>query len=473
MLRELEAAPVPDNQFGPYELRRLLGRGGMGEVHLAYDRSHQREVAVKLLLESLSSDHEYRARFEREARIAAGLREQHIIPIHRFGEIDNRLYIDMRLVEGEDLGKLLARKRMLPPARAVRIIAQVAAALDAAHRAGLVHRDVKPANVLLAETGSSTRDSVYLADFGIARDSAGGTSGGFTLTGVAIGTPDYMAPERFTAGTCDHRADVYALGCMLYELLTGQKPFSADGALALAYRHVNDPPPLPSSLRPEVSAALDAVVATSMSKDPAARYGSAGELASAAEAATAGDARNGAAPRGQDQATRKPPGPWDPVEPGRRWSRWFYDPSPIVGAAATRPWPAATDYVRAVQASAEPLARSGLPGASVVRDRFGMPATSTGQNAVVFEFNNGHGGLALRCFTRSPRDAAARYRALAPVLAASDCDVVAPARWVDVALTIGGESWPAVVMPWVSGLPLNLAVEDLLGSPRDLVRLAE
>ncbi|MGE3286153.1 MAG: serine/threonine-protein kinase [Pseudonocardia sp.] len=275
------------NVFGTYELRLLLGRGGMGEVYRAYDRSHQREVAVKLLIESLSKDREYRARFEREARIAAGLREQHIIPIHRFGEIDNRLFIDMRLVDGEDLGKLLAREGALAPGRAVRIAAQVAAALDAAHLAGLVHRDVKPANVLIARTATAAADSVYLADFGIARAGDAGTNERLTMTGVTIGTPDYMAPERFTDGTADHRADIYALGCMLYEMLSGHKPFAAEGVLALAYKHVNEEAPRLCAARPDLPRALDEVVHRSMAKDPVHRYRSAGELAAAAEAALA------------------------------------------------------------------------------------------------------------------------------------------------------------------------------------------
>jgi len=277
---------VADDQFGPYELRTLLGRGGMGEVYLAYDRTHKREVAVKLLLESLSADEEYRARFEREARIAASLREQHIIPIHQFGEIDNRLYIDMRLVDGEDLGKLLAREGALPPRRAVQICSQVAAALDAAHRAGLVHRDVKPANVLIARANDVSPDSVYLADFGIAREGSAGTNERLTMTGVTIGTPDYMAPERFTTGMTDHRADIYALGCLIFEMLSGRKPFSAEGVLALAYKHVNEEPPQLDD-RPDIPAAMSAVVRRSMAKNPIQRYGSAGELSAAAEAALA------------------------------------------------------------------------------------------------------------------------------------------------------------------------------------------
>jgi len=280
--------PVINGQFGPYRLDQIIGRGGMGEVYRAYDTVHERVVAIKLLLESLSADPDYRARFEREARIAAGLREQHIIPIHRFGEIDGRLFIDMRLVDGEDLGKVLAREGALEPRRAVGILAQLAAALDAAHEANLIHRDIKPANVLLAEHARGTADAVYLVDFGIARDSTAATS--LTVTGAAVGTPDYMAPERFTAGRIDRRADIYALGCLFYEMLTGSKPFAGGEYPALLYKHLNAEPPKPSAARTGVPAALDAVVARSMAKNPESRFAAAGELAAAAEDALDGSA---------------------------------------------------------------------------------------------------------------------------------------------------------------------------------------
>jgi len=280
--------PVINGQFGPYRLDQIIGRGGMGEVYRAYDTLHERVVAIKLLLESLSADPDYRARFEREARIAAGLREQHIIPIHRFGEIDGRLFIDMRLVDGEDLGKVLAREGALEPRRAVGILAQLAAALDAAHQANLIHRDIKPANVLLADHARGTADAVYLVDFGIARDSTAVTS--LTVTGAAVGTPDYMAPERFTAGRIDRRADIYALGCLFYEMLTGSKPFAGGEYPALLYKHLNAEPPKPSAARAGVPAALDAVVARSMAKNPESRFASAGELAAAAEDALDGTA---------------------------------------------------------------------------------------------------------------------------------------------------------------------------------------
>jgi serine/threonine-protein kinase len=279
---------VINGQFGPYRLDQIIGRGGMGEVYRAYDTVHERVVAIKLLLESLSADPDYRARFEREARIAAGLREQHIIPIHRFGEIDGRLFIDMRLVDGEDLGKVLAREGALEPRRAVGILAQLAAALDAAHQANLIHRDIKPANVLLADHARGTADAVYLVDFGIARDSTANTS--LTVTGAAVGTPDYMAPERFTAGRIDRRADIYALGCLLYEMLAGRKPFAGGEYPALLFKHLNAEPPKPSAARHGIPAALDAVVARSMAKNPESRFATAGELAAAAEAALDGSA---------------------------------------------------------------------------------------------------------------------------------------------------------------------------------------
>ncbi|WP_232667019.1 protein kinase domain-containing protein [Pseudonocardia sp. TRM90224] len=277
---------MPDRMFGPYRLEVLLGRGGMGEVWRAYDTSHNRVVAIKLLLESLSRDDDYRARFEREARVAAGLTEQHTIPIHRYGHIDGHLYIDMRYVEGEDLGALLARTGRLDAARAIGIVGQVAAALDAAHRAGLMHRDVKPANVLLATTAPGDPDAVYLADFGIARAISPETSGRLTLTGNAVGSPAYMAPERFTSGTVDHRVDVYALGCMLFECLTGTKPFTADEFIALLYQHANQVPPRPSEIVPGLPAELDDVVATALAKQPENRYASAGALAAAARRAS-------------------------------------------------------------------------------------------------------------------------------------------------------------------------------------------
>ncbi|ATE56462.1 serine/threonine-protein kinase [Actinosynnema pretiosum] len=269
--------------FGPYRVEGLLGRGGMGEVHRAYDTAHDRVVALKRLSAVYHSDAEFRARFRRESQVAARLREPHVIPIHAYGEIDGTLYLDMRLVEGEDLSDVLERGPV-EPERAVRIVRQAASALDAAHADGLVHRDVKPSNILL-----SAGDFVYLVDFGIAR-SAAGDSTHITASGEVLGTLDYMAPERFSGTDVGGVVDVYALAGVLFACLTGRRPFTAEGTAAQIWAHMQEEPPRPSEARPGVPAALDAVIARGMAKDPAARYPTASALAEAAAAALDGTA---------------------------------------------------------------------------------------------------------------------------------------------------------------------------------------
>ncbi|WP_156746042.1 serine/threonine-protein kinase, partial [Mycobacterium sp. 1423905.2] len=222
--------------FGRYRLIELLGRGGMGEVWRAYDTETQRVVAVKVLPANLANDPIFEQRFRREALAAAGLNEPHVVPIHNFGEIDGRLYVDMRLVHGRDLGAIIA-DGPLDPERTVKIIEQVASALRAAHRIGLVHRDVKPSNILVTED-----DFAYLIDFGIAR--AAGSSR-MTGTGNVIGTWAYMAPERLTTGQTDPRGDTYALGCVFYECLTGNQPFPGDSLEQQIGGHLSLPPPRP------------------------------------------------------------------------------------------------------------------------------------------------------------------------------------------------------------------------------------
>jgi serine/threonine-protein kinase len=254
----------------------LLGRGGMGEVWRACDTTLDREVALKVLPADLADDETFVERFRREAQAAAVLNAPHVIPIHGFGEIDGRLYVDMRLIEGADIEGLL-RSGPLDPRRAVRLVSQVAEALDAAHRVGLVHRDVKPSNVLV-----DGNDFAYLIDFGIARASG---QAGLTSTGMFLGTWAYMAPERFSTGQVDHRADVYALACVLFECLTGRRPFQGDGVEQQAAGHMFAEPPRPSSWVAGVPVGLDEVIARGMAKDPAHRYGSALDLAHAAEAA--------------------------------------------------------------------------------------------------------------------------------------------------------------------------------------------
>ena len=257
-------------QFGHYRVEELIARGGMGEVHRAYDTQHDRVVAIKLLSGHLAEDDEFRRRFIREARAAARLREPHVIPIHAYGEIDGRLYLDMRLVEGEDLSAVLGTRGPMTPAAAVDVIGQVAAALDAAHSEGLVHRDVKPSNVLLDPGGFA-----YLVDFGIARSMT--SKADITSTGIPIGTVAYMAPERFAPdGRVDHRADVYSLACLLFQCLTGTPPFPGGNPLALMHEHLNRVPPAPTDHRPGLPSAFDHVIATGMAKDPGQRFPTAG-----------------------------------------------------------------------------------------------------------------------------------------------------------------------------------------------------
>ncbi|MBF6131498.1 serine/threonine protein kinase [Nocardia otitidiscaviarum] len=272
--------------FGRYRLLGLLGEGGMGQVHRAYDTETDRVVALKVLPPDFADDPVYRERFRREAQAAAKLTDPHIIPIHAYGEIDGRLFLDMRLVEGIDMSTRLAADGPMSPTTAVSYVGQIAAALDAAHRAGLLHRDVKPSNVLTTADGFA-----YLIDFGIAR---GGDDSSLTTTGAAVGTFAYMAPERLAHDECDGRADVYSLACVLYECLAGAKPFPGDSVERQIAAHLSKPPPRPSLADARIPATFDEVIAHGMAKDPAHRYPSAGALAAAArEALTGGVAETG------------------------------------------------------------------------------------------------------------------------------------------------------------------------------------
>lgn len=260
--------------FGRYRLIEILGRGGMGEVWRAWDTETKRTVAIKVLPPYLADDNEFVQRFRREAEAAAQLNSPHVIPIHHYGEIDGRLYVDMRLIDGRDLGTLLTQGP-LKPARAVNIIDQIAKALHAAHKVGLIHRDIKPSNILLDDD-----DFAYLIDFGIAR-AADETR--MTKSGSTIGTFAYIAPERLDPQTEeDARADIYSLACVLYEALTGNPPFPGTTAAHLIAAHLNTPPPRPSVAQPDVPPPVDEVIATGMAKDPSQRYTTTVELADAA-----------------------------------------------------------------------------------------------------------------------------------------------------------------------------------------------
>ena len=288
-------------QFGPYRLRRLIGAGGFGEVYEAEDTVKDRVVALKLLPEALSRDDVFRKRLQREAHAAGRLAEPHVVPIHDFGEIDGVLYVDMRLIDGVDLHRLLS-DGPLTPARAVAIVRQVAAALDAAHRAGVMHRDVKPENVLI------TRDDfACLVDFGLATATSDER---LTQMGTMVGTFSYMAPERFRNKEMTSGSDIYSLACVLHECLTGSRPYKADSLSSMITAHLTAPVPRPSQIRPGVPIGLDQVIARGMAKQPEDRFATAGDLASAAhDALTATDKRRAASILERSEDATQPTGP--------------------------------------------------------------------------------------------------------------------------------------------------------------------
>src|SRR5687767_9722570 len=269
--------------IGGCRLIRVIGRGGMGVVYLAEQEALRRQVAVKVISSQFAGDPAFRRRFERESRLAAAIDHPNLVPIHAAGEDDGRLFIVMRFIAGTDLRVVLAEEGALPQARAVEIVSAVAAGLDAAHAAGLVHRDVKPANVLLAT--DANRPWAYLTDFGLTKEAS--SQSGITISGQWVGTVDYIAPEQLEHGQVDGRADVYALGCVLYEMLTGATPYGGT-ALQKMWAHVNLPAPSVADAAP-AAAVLDPVGQKAMAKVPEDRFQCAGALAAAAAAASATD----------------------------------------------------------------------------------------------------------------------------------------------------------------------------------------
>jgi serine/threonine protein kinase len=276
----VDALPL-GSVFAGCRVDEVIGHGDMGVVYRAEELSLQRPVALKVILPEHSGDERFRERFRRESKVAAAIDHQNVLPLLEAGEEQGVLFIMMRLVEGTDLRALIAAEGHVEPLRAARIAAQVGAALDAAHSRGLVHRDVKPANVLLARG-----EHVYLSDFGLAKRAT--EAGGLTREGSIIARAEYVAPEQITEDRVDALTDVYALGCLLYESLTGEPPYAnVEGGNAML-AHVNEPPPSPLERRPGLPAEFDAVVRRAMAKDPGERYPSAGDLGQAALVAAGG-----------------------------------------------------------------------------------------------------------------------------------------------------------------------------------------
>ena len=280
--------PMVGDELAGYRLRGVLGRGGMSVVYEAENPRLGSTVALKVLAPELATNDLFRARFLRESRIAASLNHPNVIPIYDMGAHEDLLFIAMRYVVGADLRAVLKAKRALTPDQALLLIGQAGRALDAAHRNGLVHRDVKPGNILI-ERGSddeSEPDHVYLSDFGLSKHAA--SRSGLTATGEFMGTIDYISPEQIRGHPVDGRADIYSLGCVLYECLTGRVPFSKDINAAVIWAHVEEMPTAPSSVQPTLPPSIDHALAKAMAKDPADRYATCRELIAAARAALPG-----------------------------------------------------------------------------------------------------------------------------------------------------------------------------------------
>jgi serine/threonine protein kinase len=275
---EFPAGLRAGSQVAGYRLEAQVGAGGMAVVFRARDERLGRLVALKVLAPALAADPAFRRRFIAESRAAAAVDDPCIIPIYEAGEADGALFIAMRLVRGGDLRLLLDREGALAPGRAVGFISPVASALDAAHGAGLVHRDVKPANILV-DARQDRPDHVYLSDFGVSKGAISSVS--LTGAGHFLGTPDYSAPEQIQGLAVDGRTDQYALACVAYQLLTGARPFERDQGIAVLFAHLSEPPPSLSSRRPDLSGAADRVLARALAKAPENRYGSCAEFADA------------------------------------------------------------------------------------------------------------------------------------------------------------------------------------------------
>jgi serine/threonine-protein kinase len=272
--------------FAGHRIYGVLGRGGMGVVYQVTDMRLNRVAALKVIAPALSADPDFRRRFERESQLAASVRQENVVTIFQAGESDGLLFVTMELVNGSDLRELITQRGRLDLGTASAIVGQTAAALDAAHAAGLVHRDVKPANILIQ--GGAGPLHVYLTDFGLTKRTS--SQSGITKTGLFVGTIDYAAPEQIKGWPVDARADVYALGCVLFELVAGQPPFRRENEYATMYAHTSEPPPALSSVAAGISPALDAAVARALAKEPGGRFPSAGDFARAVSAAVMGQA---------------------------------------------------------------------------------------------------------------------------------------------------------------------------------------
>jgi serine/threonine protein kinase len=336
----VDSQPDPDIRIAGYRIEALVGRGGMGEVYRAVQLSLGRRVALKVLAPKLADDQVFRRRFLRESRVAASIDHPSIIPIYETGEEGGLLYIAMRYVDGMDLATLLRQEGRLAPARALAIMAQVASALDAAHARGLVHRDVKPANVLLAAGPHGGDGHCYLCDFGLIKQvGTEEAQSALTATDQFVGTIPYVSPEQIEGRALDGRADLYSLGCMLFHCLTGTVPFRGPTDVEVVFAHLREPPPPVSARAPDLPRSMDAIIARAMAKSPEDRWPTCSSLIDALAAQVPSGSR---APSPDDDATRSmvmPPPPH--ARPGAPPARPGTPPAQPGAAPVRRPPPLA------------------------------------------------------------------------------------------------------------------------------------
>jgi len=342
--------------FGGYRIVELVGSGGMGLVYRAEQRILGRTVALKVIRPEIAESGDYRARFLREARFAAAVDHPHVVSVFDAGEQDGRLYLTMQWVDGLDLGTLIDREQRLAPERALLIGVQLAQALQAVHDAGLVHRDVKPSNVLVRDVGG--HDHAYLTDFGIAKAPAAQDS--LTRTGRVMGTPGYLSPEQIRGQQPGPRSDLYALGCIIFEALTGQRPFGGDDDLAARWAQATSPPPAASTLCPALGSGYDAFFAHALAADPQDRFPSGAAFAEALQAAHTGQPGGPA----QTPATRGAPTP-----------RAFGPPAQPPAVSRTRPATAASSSESRDPAAPQPAGSRPAGSAPTAAD-LTAPATA-------------------------------------------------------------------------------------------------
>ncbi len=346
-----------------YRLEGRIGRGGMAEVFRAWDERLDRQVALKILSPELAEDPVFRERFIRESRAAAAIQHPHIIPVFEAGEASSVLFIAMPLIDGGDAGSFVRRNGRLPSARVAEIVSQVASALDAAHAKGLVHRDVKPANMLLAGR-PGLPDHVYLSDFGLTK--APLDSGGLTAAGQFLGTVDYAAPEQINGQPVDGRTDQYALGCSAFELLCGEPPFRREQVAATVHAHLADTPPLATSQLPGLASGVDRVFARVLAKSPADRYSTCQEFAEALRGAL------GPRPYPADAGDTPQERPANPVSPER-------DTDPLNGPVAPRNGmsPAMYGDTRPLDSADDQIHGAEVPPAESASEKVHAPVDTT------------------------------------------------------------------------------------------------